>query len=242
VALSKKDIAMKRQDSFFFFRAVVCALAASIGLLALWLMAGELTSPRLTYFPANRNEAEALYTFQGSAEAAASLGLVRGDLWTVAAITRAAPLLFGVTGNSPVKSSPAEVENIRALADRAARLSPHDSRIWLVLAGLDSRLGGSNRNTTDALKLSYYTGPNEISLMPLRLSIAVQSDAVSDEELQSLVALELQRIVMQRPDLKSAIALAYKNARPKGREIIEATLEEADPSFLATIAVPSRPK
>ncbi len=52
--------------------------------------------------------------------------------------------------------------------------------------------------------------------------------------------LEIRRIVMQRPDLKSAIALAYKNAPPKGREVIEATLEEADPSFLATIALPLR--
>ena len=76
--------------------------------------------------------------------------------------------------------------------------------------------------------------------MPLRLLLSVQSDAISDEELQSFVMLELQRMVMQQPDLKPAIALAYKNALPKGREVIEATLEQADPSFLATIAVPSQ--
>ena len=161
--------------------------------------------------------------------------MVRGDLWTAAAITRAAPLLFGATGSSPEQASQAEVKNMRAIADRAARLSPHDSRIWLVLAGLDFRLGGNNPKTAEILKLSYYTGPNELSLIPLRLLLAVQSDAISDDELQSLVPLDIQHILVQRPDLKPAIALAYKNALPKGREVIEATLEEADPSFLATI-------
>jgi hypothetical protein len=231
---------MMRQESFFHFRAVVGALAAMIGILALWIIVAELLCPRLTYFPSNSNEAEARYTARGSAAKAAEVGMIRGDLWTVAAITRAAPLLFGATGSSPRQASQAEVENMRATALRAARLSPHDSRIWLMLAGIDLRLGRDNAKTAEILKLSYYTGPNEFSLMPLRLLLAVQVSAITDEELQSLVALEIRRIVMQRPDLKPAIALAYKNALPKGREVIEATLEEADPSFLATIAEPLR--
>lgn len=231
-----------RQDSFLSFRAVVFALATLIGILSVWVLAGELFSPRLIYFPSNSNEAETLYAVRSSAAAAAGVGMVRGNLWTAAAITRATQLLFEPPGTSPKEASQAEVETMRAIADRAARLSPHDSRIWLVLAGLDSRLGGNNRKTAEDLKMSYYTGPNALSLMPLRLLIAVQSDAISDEELQSMVPLEIRRIILQRPDLKSAIASAYKNALPKGREIIEATLEQADPSFLTTIAVPPRPQ
>jgi hypothetical protein len=199
---------------------------------------GELTSPRISYFPASPNEADAMYAVRDSAVTAAEVGMVRGDLWTVAAITKAAPLLFGTTGSS--RDQAAEVENIRAIADRAARLSPHDSRIWLVLAGLDLRAGGSNTRGTEMLKLSYETGPNEISLMPLRLLLAVKSSAVSDEEVRSSVPLDIQRIITQRPDLKPAIALAYQNALPKGREIIEATLKQTDPRFLATIAVAHR--
>jgi hypothetical protein len=76
--------------------------------------------------------------------------------------------------------------------------------------------------------------------MPLRLLLAVRSSAISDEEVQSLVPLDIQRIIKQRPDLKPAIALAYKNALPKGREVIEAALKEADPSFLAAIAASQR--
>jgi hypothetical protein len=228
-----------RPQSFFYVRALVGGFAALIGIVALWIVAAELIAPRTTYFPSSRNEAEALYAVRGSAAAAAEVGLVRGDLWTPAAFTSAAQLLFAPTGSSPAQTSHAEIENMRATADRAAKLSPHDSRIWLMLAGLDFRLGGNNPKAAEALKLSYYTGPNELSLTPLRLLLSVQSDAISDEELQSFVVLELQRVVMQRPDLKPAIAQAYKNALPKGREVIEATLEQADPNFLATIAVPS---
>ena len=225
-----------------FFRAVIFALAILTGIFAVWVLAGELVSPRSIYFPSNRNEAEILYANRRYAAAAAEVGMVRGDLWTAAAITGAAKLLFEPRGTSPNETSQANIEDIRAIADRAARLSPHDSRIWLVLADIDTRLGGNNRKTVEALKLSYYTGPSALSLIPLRLLFAVQSDATSDEELQSLVSLDIQRIILQRPDLKPAIALAYKNALPKGREIIEATLEQVDPSFLATIAVSPRPQ
>lgn len=221
-------------------RIVVGVLGALLGILALWILIAELTSPRLSYFPSGPIEVNAMYAVRGSAATAAEIGMIRGDLWTAAAIATATPLLFGATGSSPEQASQSEVENMRAIADRAARLSPHDSRIWLVLAGLDFRVDGNNPKGTEALKLSYYTGPNEISLMPLRLLLAVRSKAILDEEVQSLVPLDIQRIIMQRPDLKPAIALAYQNALPKGREIIEAALKKTDPSFLATIVVPIR--
>jgi hypothetical protein len=178
--------------------------------------------------------------FRYAADTAAAVGLVRGDLWLDAAVANAAPLLFSPPGNSANVVSQAELGRARALADHAARLAPLDPRVWLVLAGLDSRPGGNSLKTVDALKLSYYTGPNAPSLMPLRLVLAVQSDAISDDELQGLVRLEVQRAIMQRPDLKPAIALAYKRSLPKGREIIEAALKTVDPEFLATLAAPSR--
>jgi hypothetical protein len=217
---------------------VVGVLAVLLGILAVWILIGELTSPRLSYFPSSPNEADAMHAVRGPALTAAEVGMVRGDLWTIAAITTATPFLFRSAGSSPEQAS--EVENMRAIADRAARLSPHDSRIWLVLAGLDFRVDGKNSRGTETLKLSYYTGPNEISLTPLRLLLAVRSNAIFDEEVQSLVPLDIQRIIMQRPDLKPAIALAYKYALPKGREIIEAALKETDPNFLAAIVVLNR--
>lgn len=216
-------------------RAVVGILAIVLGVFGLWIFVAELAKPRLSYFPANPEEASAIYALRGSAIKAAQVGMVRGDLWVGAAIATAAPLLFGA-GSARDQASQPDLESMRMIADRAARLSPHDSRVWLVLAGLEFS-DGHDRRGTEALKLSYYTGPDELSLMPARLRLAVGSNASSNEEVQILVPQDIQRIV-RRPDLKPSIALAYQQALPKGRAIIEAALKETDPNLLATIAGP----
>jgi len=222
---------MTRPQSTSGPRLVLAALAILIGLAALWIMVGSLMSPRAVYFPATPAEADYLHAEAKLATTAAEVGMIRGDLWATAAIAQAAPALFGASP-PPAQS---DIEKMQALAARAATLSPHDSRMWLLLAGLQSRLGAGNAKIAELLKLSYYTGPDVLSLVPLRLLLAVSSNAIADDELLSLVELDIQHIVAQRPDLKQAIALAYKNALPKGRQIVEATLKKIDPGFLATI-------
>src|SRR5581483_1763365 len=169
------------------FRAVIGALAALLGLLALWILVSESTRPQLGYFPSDLSEANAMYDVRTSAATAAEIGMIRGDLWTAAAVTATAPSLFGAADPSNVQADQSELENMNAIAARAARLSPHDARIWLVLADLYFSADKNSSKGTEALKLSYYTGPNEISAMPLRVLIAVRSNAISDDEVQSLV-------------------------------------------------------
>jgi hypothetical protein len=232
---------IKRQDQFPLFRVVVAAWALAIAVFGAWATAAQLMSPQTIFFPSTAAEADALDASRNSAIAAAKIGFVRGDLWTTAAVTGAARLLFEPADRVPEQNARASSDDVRAIARRGAELSPHDPRIWLTLAAIDFRLGGKPVEIGELLKLSYYTGPNELSLMPLRLTIAVQSHAIDDDELlESLVPRDIQNLVRQRPDLKSAIALAYKNAVPKGREIIEAALVEADPRFLDTLAPPAR--
>jgi hypothetical protein len=231
---------MKRQVSSPLFRVVVAAWALAIGIFAVWVAGAQLMYPRTIYFPSTAAEAEALDASHNSAAAAVKIGIVRGDLWTAIAITRAAGLIFDPADKALDQAARVDADDVREIARRAARLSPHDPRIWLVLAAIDFRLKGKSAQIGEMLRLSYYTGPNELSLMPLRLTISVQSDAMADDELQSLVPRDIQNVLMRRPDLKSSIALAYKVAVPKGREIIEATLAEADPSFLDTLGPPAR--
>jgi hypothetical protein len=218
-------------------RAVVGVLAVVLGVFALWILVAELTSPRLSYFPSNPDEAGTMYALRGSAITAAQVGMVRGDLWTAAAMTTAAPLLFRAAGSARDQASEADIEYMRVIADRAVRLSPHDSRAWLVLARLEFSGSGDERRGTEALQISYYTGPNELSLMPARLLLAVGSNAIANEEIQRLAPLDIQQII-QRPNLNPSIALAYNKALPKGRAIIEAALKVANPSLLTTIAGP----
>jgi hypothetical protein len=83
--------------------------------------------------------------------------------------------------------------------------------------------------------MSYYTSPNDIRLIPLRIQIATRSDSIADEELQNLVGHEIRTIVVRAPTLKPVIATAYRRASPPGRSLIEAKLAEFDPKFLTEL-------
>jgi hypothetical protein len=83
--------------------------------------------------------------------------------------------------------------------------------------------------------MSYYTGPNEPALTPLRIQIATRSTAITDADLQILVAQEIRTIILRHQDQKPIILTAYRNASPEGKQFIEATVGDLDKSLLATI-------
>jgi hypothetical protein len=83
--------------------------------------------------------------------------------------------------------------------------------------------------------MSFYTGPNEIELIPSRLLLAVSAQAIADTDFQQLVRHDIRNIVIRKPSLKPAIVAAYRDALPIGQKFIEETLEEVDPSLLARL-------
>jgi hypothetical protein len=117
----------------------------------------------------------------------------------------------------------------------AAELSPHDAKIWLLLAALDARADPKGRDVPGALKMSYYTGRNEASLRPLRLAVATQGRALTDAELQSLPEAELGTIIVREPGVRPAIVAAYRGASEDGKRFLQLKLGELDPNWLATI-------
>ena len=222
--------------AIFGLRTFIISLAGLIGLAALWTLSAELVGPQLAYFPVDSKQAVVFDTAAAASAKAAHIGRIRGDLWAAAAMTEAAPLLFAPATERPSGAIQNKIESAENAAVHAARLSPHDARIWLVLADLRSRQIPPAPSAAEALKLSYYTGPNEFALAPVRLSVAAR--VAADEELQEQIQSEIQRVTLKRPDLKGAIAAAYKIAIPRSREIFEAALLNADPDFLATIDSP----
>jgi hypothetical protein len=76
--------------------------------------------------------------------------------------------------------------------------------------------------------MSYYTGPTELELMPRRLWVTVHSDAFNDIELRDSISREVRLLITQHQ--KSAIIAAYNVAQPAGRQFIEQTVREIDPS------------
>ena len=81
--------------------------------------------------------------------------------------------------------------------------------------------------------MSYYTGPSEQALVPLRLRIAVQLDGSKDVEMRQFISRDLRMLLAQ--NRKSAIAEAYNVALPSGKRLIELTIKDIDPSALDSL-------
>jgi len=199
--------------------------------LAVWSLAADAFRRAIPYFPTDKDSADAAAHFRGNAGIAASIGAVRGDLWASYAIALMSDTLIDL-GAAHTAASPALAENTIATVITAAGVAPFDSRMWLLLAILDTRL---NRNGSESLKMSYYTGPNEVALTPSRLLVATRMTAIADPELQILVGRELRMIVTHRPDLRPALFSAYRHASPDGRRFIEAEVGSLDPGLLGTL-------
>ena len=224
----------------FWFRSNILILAGILAVQAVWLVTAEFIRPKLPYFPQDKASEERASTARSTSVMVALVGWVRGDLWTDAAIA----LSSGLTSEVPGEGDPQMTMlrgQARVLAQRAARLSPHDSRIWLLLAALDSRFDWPSE-IANRLNMSYFTGPNEPALTPLRIRIATRSTAIADAELQNQVAQEIRAITLRRQDQKPSLLAAYRDASPEGKQFIETTVGDLDKNLLAAIrAISNRP-
>ena len=223
-------------QSLFLVRTGAFALAVLLGGYAAWMLTLEMTRPSP---PPSFPLADAASTSadRDRAAAAALIGVIRGDLFADEAILLASGLL-DETAAGTARPAPEGLEAARDVAERAARLAPHDSRMWLLIAAIDAKL---ERRPEALLKMSYYTAPNDVALMALRLQIATRSEAISDPDLQVLVSGEMRSILKNKPELKPAIVSAYRDARASGRQFIEDALGSLDPEFLISVRTRAAP-
>lgn len=78
--------------------------------------------------------------------------------------------------------------------------------------------------------MSYYTGASERSSVPLRLRIAVRADKFDDIEMRQFVSRDLW--LLAGVNQRTALAGAYNDASPVGRNFIEQILRDIDPSAI----------
>jgi len=201
--------------------------ALVLGCLAAWILVAEFSRPFYPGFSATTQPDTVAN--RNSAASAASLGIIRGDLWAEYALS----YFDALQGDANVHDL--DVEQARKAAERAVALAPHDARVWLFLASIDSRFDWLNSRTAAALRMSYYTGANETELMPLRLLLAVDSQALSNKDFRELVRHDIRTIVSRKPELNPSILAAYREALPSGRQFIEETLDQIDPGLLAKL-------
>ncbi|MDA9463513.1 hypothetical protein [Bradyrhizobium sp. CCBAU 53415] len=112
------------------------------------------------------------------------------------------------------------------------KYSPLRGDIWLMLAAL-SKQHAATLDATSLLKMSYYTAPNALDLIPLRLSVALGTDtAIKEPELRDLIRHDLKVAVTGRLALRPAIAAAYQSASADGRAFAESSISELDPGYV----------
>ena len=89
--------------------------------------------------------------------------------------------------------------------------------------------------------MSYYTGLNELNLIPLRLFTATHSYSLIDSDLRQLVQRDVRMILRYWPDLRPALAAAYNDAEVEAKQFLEGAVAETDPVFLQTMRANARP-
>jgi hypothetical protein len=212
------------------FRLVTLVLAVILGAQCIWLLLADLTRPGVNRLPTDPQSAALVAKLRNDATWAAWIGGIRGDLWAQSAYTYS-DLLWASASNQSEQTG--SLDRVQVRLDRALRYAPHQSSTWLLLAGLASHYHWSNPDPTEALKMSYYTGPSELLLMPLRLLVTAQLDEIKDSELQLLARRDL-RLLLSHQD-KPAVLQAFQSATPAAKQFIEQAVKEIDPTFAQSL-------
>jgi hypothetical protein len=209
------------ESSYPAFRLATSLFAMLLGVQCVWLLLAEFSRPGIYRLPTDAAAADSARNHRSGARWAATFGGIRGGLWAESAFTYA-----NLMWNNA--ASGVDLAGARSSLERALTAAPHQSSIWLLLAGLASRYQLPSIDLKEAVRMSYYTGPSELELMPLRLWIAVHSEAFSDIELRDSISREVRLLFTHQQ--KPAIVAAYNAASSVGRQLIEQTIREIDPS------------
>ena len=214
------------EPSHLAFRLATSLFAMLLGVQCVWLLLAEFSRPGIYRLPTDAASAAAARNERINASWAAMIGAIRGDLWAESAFTYADLMWSDGRGGADLVQAYSSV-------NYALTAAPHQSSVWLLLAGLASRYPLPSIDVKESVRMSYYTGPSELELMPLRLWIAVHSDAFSDIELRDSISREVRLLFAHQQ--RSAIVAAYNAAPSVGRQFIEQTIREIDPSAVESL-------
>lgn len=111
----------------------------------------------------------------------------------------------------------------------ALQYSPLRGDLWLMLAAISRDQRSVEYNVAALLKLSYYTAPNDLALLPLRLTVALgEVSVVSEPELRELVQRDVKIALARQPTLRSALIAAYQSASAEGKAFVDNLLSGRD--------------
>jgi hypothetical protein len=199
---------------------------------AAWILSAERYSQDQSWSSTEKN-AGSIGARREEIRKAASIAMVRGDLWAESAFALVAQPWTDPAAGLDHDNNPEPALNAFA---RTLHYSPHRGDVWLMLAALSDRYRPSGYDTGALLKMSYYTAPNELSLLPERLHVALGAvAAVSDPELREMIMRDISLVLTRQPALRPALAAAYHSAWGDNKIFAERLISEVDPGWLKTI-------
>lgn len=214
-------------------RAGLLAFAVLLAAQAVWIIPAEYYRPRRIPFPVDPQASRVVSHEREHARRAASLAIVRGDLWADSALTHA-DLLWKEPATGPDASRNAGQES-RADIEHALRYSPHRGDVWLMLAIMADRYNWSEYQPGALLKMSYFTAPSELALFPLRIKASLRPDVLKDPEIRDMAKHDLRVIITRAPALKPALAATYRTSSAEAKAFLDRAIMEIDPLYLAVM-------
>jgi hypothetical protein len=215
-----------------WLRIALTLFSALLSAQAAWVLLAERY--RLNHIPFDGTVATIAFAEQDKIKHAASLAVVRGDLWAESAFAYGRQLWMDQATDMDAGDQ-LNTEALRTLT-RALRYSPHRGDVWLMFAALADKYKWSGYQPTLLLKMSYYTAPNKLALFPLRMNVSLRAKgAIDDAELQDMVRRDISVILTRAPALKPALVAAYRSALPQGKVFAERVISEIDPGYLGVV-------
>jgi hypothetical protein len=217
-----------------WLRVALALFGVFLSAQAAWILVAERQRLNHITLPVDGKTATIAFAEQDKIKQAASLAVVRGDLWAESAFTHGSQLW--IDRARELDAGDQLNAEVRTTLTQALRYSPHRGDVWLMFAALADQYKWSGDQPSLLLKMSYYTAPNELALFPLRLNVSLHAKGVIDDaELQDMVRRDISAILTRAPALKPALVAAYRSALPQGKAFAERVISEIDPGYLGVV-------
>jgi hypothetical protein len=208
------------------FRLAALVIIVLVGLFSITSLVAEFIQPA-TLPLTSRDSSAPSPQIVSAAGLASAIAPFRTDLKAGYAIVIAAKALRSSESDPQLSDNETAQNAVRS----ALKLGPHDSRMWLVRAQLLAQKNLGDPFITEALKMSYFTGPNRAELIPARLDLVTLNNALNDADLTELARSDVRAMLTQSRDQRPALAKDYVRASATGKKFLEDSVRMLDPAF-----------
>lgn len=209
-------------------RRALLIFAVALAIEGAWVLSAAILRTNISTLPVGPPEIAQAKAGEWRALEAARAGWLRGDLWAESVYARR--YLIDLDGPQSDKARASTLET----CDRALSLAPISPGLWALCALFEEDVPSLSR-ADRFIEMSYYTGLNAASVIPVRLLVAGRSNLDSNPAIQSFVKRDITLVFTKLQDLKPSLLAAYKDALPQNRVLLLLYIKENDPAFVAKL-------